>query len=147
MIAVPTTFTPVSALLGGVLIGAAVLLLYHAMGRIAGISGMVAAGLRAATPGPERSWRLAFLLGLIGGPLIATAILRAPLIQPSPTSAPMLIVAGLAVGLGTGLANGCTSGHGICGVSRLSSRSLVATATFMACGFIAATVLRHLLGV
>lgn len=145
--AIPTTFTPVSALLGGLLIGAAVLLLYHTLGRIAGISGMVAGGLRAGTPGPERSWRLVFLLGLIGGPLIPIAILRAPLIQPSPTSPLTLIIAGLAVGLGTGLANGCTSGHGICGVSRLSLRSLVATAIFMICGFMAASVLRHLFGV
>lgn len=93
------------------------------------------------------AWRLAFIVGLVSGPAIASAILRAPLIQPSPTSVPMLIIAGLAVGLGTGLANGCTSGHGICGVSRLSVRSLVATAIFMGCGFIAASVLGHLIGV
>ena len=140
----PTSFTPVPALAGGVLIGAAVLVLFLSLGRVAGISGMIAATFRPAISHDERAWRGAFLLGLIGGPLLATALLGRPVVEPSPASAALLIVAGLAVGLGTGLANGCTSGHGVCGVSRLSPRSLVATAVFMAFGFLTASILRHL---
>ena len=140
----PTTFTPISALAGGALIGGAVLVLFLALGRIAGISGMLSAAFQPATPVGERAWRVAFLVGLVAGPLIAATLLGTPLIQPSPASAPLLIVAGLAVGVGTGLANGCTSGHGVCGMSRLSRRSIVATATFMGFGLLTASVLRHL---
>lgn len=139
-----TLFTPVEALLGGALIGAAVFVLFHTLGRIAGVSGMLGAVLRAATPVGERLWRMAFLLGLLIGPLAAIAILDRPLVQPSPAGLPMLIIAGLAVGLGTGLANGCTSGHGVCGVSRLSRRSILATGVFMAFGLLTASVGRHL---
>ena len=142
----PTTFTPWSALTGGLLIGAAVLVLLHTLGRIAGISGMVGAAFRPSTPTGERLWRLAFLAGLVLGPLAAMAIVGAPLIAPSPAPWPILLIAGLAVGLGTGLANGCTSGHGICGLSRLSLRSAVATAVFLTAGVLTASVLRHLIG-
>lgn len=141
----PTPFTPWMALAGGLLIGLAVLVLFLAIGRIAGVSGMVSATFLPATPAGERMWRGLFLVGLIAGPVIATAVLKQPFVQPSPLGGPLLIVAGVAVGLGTGLANGCTSGHGVCGVSRLSRRSLAATAVFMAFGFLAASVLRHLL--
>jgi uncharacterized membrane protein YedE/YeeE len=140
----PTNFTPISAVAGGALIGAAVLVLFLTLGRIAGVSGMISATFRAGVAGAERAWRAAFLLGLIAGPVIAAALLGRPLVERSPASAPLLVVAGLAVGVGTGLANGCTSGHGVCGVSRLSRRSLVATAVFMALGFLTASVLRHL---
>lgn len=140
----PTNFTPVSALAGGALIGAAVLVLFLALGRIAGVSGMISATFRGGVAAGERAWRGAFLLGLIAGPLILTALLGRPLVEPSPASAPALVLAGLAVGVGTGLANGCTSGHGVCGVSRLSPRSLVATALFMAFGVLTASLLRHL---
>ena len=146
MTAVATHFTPLSALAGGLLIGAAVLVLWHALGRIAGVSGMVGAALRANTAAEKRGWRLAFILGLIGGPVLAMAALHAPLIHRPPAGITTLAPAGLAVGTGTGLASGCTSGHGVCGVARLSVRSLVATASFMACGFLMATVLRHLCG-
>ena len=142
----PTPFTPGTALMGGALIGLAVLTLFLAMGRVAGISGMATAVLRPETPRAERAWRLAFIAGLLIGPLIATAAVGFPLIRPSPVGAPLLMVAGLAVGLGSGLANGCTSGHGVCGVSRLSPRSLAATAVFMTTGVLAASVLRHLFG-
>jgi uncharacterized membrane protein YedE/YeeE len=141
----PTAFTPLSALAGGALIGAAVLVLFVATGRIAGVSGIVGASLRGGVSLAERAWRAAFLLGLVAGPLLAMAVLRRPLIERSPASGALLIVAGLAVGLGTGLSNGCTSGHGVCGVSRLSRRSLAATAIFMAVGVLTASVLRHLL--
>lgn len=140
----PTNFTPVAALAGGLLIGAAVLVLFHTLGRIAGVSGMISGALRPATPRPERAWRLAFLGGLVLGPVAASQAMAQPLVQPSPASLPLLLVAGLAVGLGTGMANGCTSGHGVCGVSRLSPRSIVATGVFMACGFLTASVGRHL---
>ena len=142
----PTLFTPWTALAGGALIGLAVLTLFQALGRVAGISGMIAAAARPSTPAAERTWRLAFIFGLVIGPLLAAAVTGVRLIQPSPVSAPMLIAAGLAVGLGTGLANGCTSGHGVCGVSRLSPRSLAATVVFMAAGFLTASVLRHRIG-
>ena len=139
-----TLFTPVEALVGGALIGSAVFVLFHTLGRIAGVSGMLGAVLRAATPAGERVWRLAFLVGLLIGPLLAITVLDRPLVQASPASLPVLVLAGLAVGLGTGLANGCTSGHGVCGVSRLSLRSIVATGVFMAFGFFTASVGRHL---
>ena len=140
----PTNFTPMPALSGGALIGAAVLVLFLTLGRIAGVSGRISATFRRGVACSERAWRAAFLLGLIAGPAIATALLGRPLVERSPASLPLLVLAGLAVGVGTGLANGCTSGHGVCGVSRLSPRSLVATAVFMAFGFLTASVLRHL---
>ena len=141
----PTEFTPIAALVGGLLIGAAILVLFHTLGRIAGVSGMISGAFRKATPGPERAWRFAFLGGLLLGPVVAIQLTGQPLIQPSPASLPVLIVAGLAVGLGTGMANGCTSGHGVCGVSRLSPRSIVATVVFMGFGFLTASMGRHLL--
>ena len=142
----PTEFTPISALVGGLLIGAAILVLFHTLGRIAGVSGMISGAFRKATPTSERAWRFAFLGGLLLGPVVASQLSGQSLIQPSPASLPSLIVAGLAVGLGTGMANGCTSGHGVCGVSRLSPRSIVATGVFMAFGFLTASVGRHLFG-
>jgi hypothetical protein len=140
----PTEFTPLTAMAGGLLIGAAILVLFHTLGRIAGVSGMLSAAFGAGTPGGERAWRFAFLAGLVLGPVVASAAFARSFIQPSPASLPILIVAGLAVGLGTGMANGCTSGHGVCGVSRLSVRSIVATAVFMGFGFLTASVGRRL---
>lgn len=139
----PTRFTPFEALAGGALIGVAALILWLALGRIAGVSGMIGAALRARTARGERAWRLAFLLGLIAGPAMLAALSEKRLVWPSPASVPVLILAGLAVGLGTGLANGCTSGHGVCGVARLSGRSIVATSVFLTLGFVTASVLRH----
>ena len=138
-----TSFTPIAAIAGGLLIGAAILVLFHTLGRIAGVSGMISAAFRASTPTGERAWRLAFLVGLLVGPVLAIAMMEQPLIQPSPASLPVLIAAGLAVGLGAGMANGCTSGHGVCGVSRLSIRSIVATAVFLGFGFLTASFARH----
>lgn len=123
-----------TALLGGALIGLAATVYLIATGRVAGVSGILAGALgrdRAA-----RGERLAFLAGLVGAGLIAT-IVAAPA-AGSPYSTPVLIVAGLLVGFGTRVGGGCTSGHGVCGISRLSIASLVATATFIAAG--AATV-------
>ena len=140
-----TSFTPIAGLAGGLLIGAAILVLFHTLGRIAGASGMISAAFRTSTSTGERAWRLAFLIGLLLGPLLAIALTGQSLVQPSPAPLPVLIVAGLAVGLGAGMANGCTSGHGVCGVSRLSVRSIVATAVFMSFGFLTASFVRHIL--
>jgi uncharacterized protein len=137
----PTGFTPVSALIGGVLIGLAATLLYAMLGRIAGISGIFNATVEQST---ERGWRVAFLLGLIAA---ATAWLA--FTNGAPRAGfplPWLIAAGLLVGFGTRMGNGCTSGHGICGLARLSKRSLVAVLAFMGAGFVTVYVLRHLIG-
>lgn len=138
----PTTFTPVSALLGGALIGLAAVLLYAALGRIAGISGILTSAVEQRA---ERGWKLAFLLAMI-----AAAGLWFALAGVAPRAGfpwPWLVAAGLLVGFGTRVGNGCTSGHGICGLARLSKRSLVAVAMFMASGFVTVFVLRHVLGV
>ena len=135
-------FTPASALAGGVLIGAATALFVLLNGRIAGISGIVAGLLK---PGDVDSrWRLAFVIGLVLAPAVYGAVTALPPIRIA-TSLPVLAVAGLLVGLGTRYGSGCTSGHGVSGLSRLSPRSLVATLSFMCAGFVTVYVTRHLL--
>lgn len=136
------SFTPGAALAGGALIGLAAGAFVLLNGRIAGISG-IAGGLLSATRG-DLGWRLAFLAGLVGAPL--AYLLFAPL-PPARIDAGTgtLIAAGLLVGLGTRYGAGCTSGHGVCGLSRLSPRSLAATAAFMGAGFVTVFVTRHLL--
>lgn len=135
--------TPQAALAGGVLIGAAAALLVLFNGRIAGISGVLG-GLLAPVRG-DVAWRLAFLLGLAGAPLAYSLFLDMP--RPQIDAGSLALVAGgLLVGLGTRLGSGCTSGHGVCGVSRLSPRSLAATGVFMAGGFATVYVARHVLG-
>lgn len=133
-------FTPWPALAGGVLIGlaAAVLLLFN--GRIAGISGIVG-GLLQRTPGPV-GWRMAFVLGLVAAPVLWTVVSVMPPVEIE-ASHGVLVLAGLIVGFGTRLGSGCTSGHGVCGLSRLSPRSLAATLIFMAAGFVTVYLLRH----
>lgn len=133
------------ALAGGALIGVAATLLLAVKGEIAGISG-IAGRLIAGVPRRDRAWRVAFLGGLIAaGALVA--ILAPGWVRASPvTWTPGLILAGLLVGAGTQLGNGCTSGHGVCGLSRLSGRSLVATFAFMASGVGAATLVARALG-
>jgi hypothetical protein len=144
-----TTFTPVSALAGGLLIGAAATLLLALNGRIAGVSG-IAAELVARDPSSppwSRSWRALFLLGLVvgAGGWVALGGATAP---PRPGFPPVLLLAaGLLVGYGTALAGGCTSGHGVCGLARLSLRSLAAVAVFLALAFATTWVVRHLFGV
>jgi uncharacterized membrane protein YedE/YeeE len=131
-------FTPLSALLGGGLIGlaAAVLLLFN--GRIAGISGILG-GLFNAT---DRAWRIAFVGGLLLAPALYSLISTLPSMQID-ASWPLLISAGLLVGIGSRYGSGCTSGHGVCGLARLSPRSLIATLTFMGAGFITVFLVRH----
>ncbi len=135
-------FTPWSALAGGALIGLAAALFLLLNGRIAGISGVLG-GLFRPTSG-DIAWRVAFVLGLVSAPLVygLFAVLPAPQIQASNAA---LVAAGLLVGVGTRYGSGCTSGHGVCGLSRLSPRSLVATACFMGTGFASVFVIRHLL--
>lgn len=131
------------ALLGGVLIGVAAVLLMAALGRVAGISGIAAGLLDRAG---DRTWRLAFVIGLLAAPWLF-GVLRGDNGVGAPQVAwPWMALAGLLVGLGTRLGSGCTSGHGVCGIARFSPRSLVATATFMALGIITVGVVRHILG-
>ncbi|TVR64544.1 MAG: YeeE/YedE family protein [Candidatus Competibacteraceae bacterium] len=138
-----TAFTPWSALAGGVLIGLAAALLVLLNGRIAGISGIVG-GLLTPKPG-DIGWRLAFVAGLVLAPVLWLAVAALPPIQIE-AGYPLLIVAGLVVGFSTRYGTGCTSGHGVCGISRLSPRSIVATLAFMTAGFITVFVMRHLIG-
>lgn len=138
-----------SALAGGALIGAAASLLLGLNGRIAGISGILA-GLLAPWS-RERSyeirWRLWFVLGLLAGGLFFVVTQPGSLGGQIPTGWGITMVAGLLVGIGTRMSGGCTSGHGVCGMSRLSPRSLVATLTFMATGIATVFVVRHVLGI
>jgi len=137
-------FTPWSALAGGALIGIAAAMFALLNGRVAGISGVIG-GLLKPTPG-DVAWRAAFVIGLVGSPLLYTlfAVLPKPQIAAEYGA---LVLAGLLVGIGTRYGSGCTSGHGVCGLSRLSPRSLVATVAFMAAGFVTVFVTRHLLGI
>ena len=136
-----TQFTPVTALLGGALIGLAATVLYAGIGRIAGISGIVNNAIERRQ---ERGWRLAFLAGLL-----AAAAAWFAWSDEAPRNGfplPWLLAAGLLVGFGTRLGNGCTSGHGICGLARLSKRSLAAVVAFMASGIATVYVVRHVIG-
>ena len=130
-------FTPVSALIGGALIGLGALLLYLFSGRIAGISGIAS---NALFNRDGRSWRLAFVAGILIGPLLV-GLASSNFNYSTPEFNWQLIVGGLLVGIGTGWGSGCTSGHGICGISRLSVRSTVATLIFMLAGMLIATLL------
>jgi uncharacterized membrane protein YedE/YeeE len=136
-------FTPLSAAIGGALIGLAAALLMVLSGRIAGIAGIFGEALSSSS---DSGWRIAFMAGLIVAPLAAMAAgvrVPAPLM---PDSWIVVAIGGLLVGFGTRLAAGCTSGHGICGIARLSPRSLVATAVFMAAAMIVVFISRHILG-
>jgi uncharacterized membrane protein YedE/YeeE len=137
-------FTPWSALGGGILIGLAAALYVLLNGRIAGVSGVLGGLLR---PRPtEVAWRLAFVAGLVATPSLFW-LAGHPQSIPIDTGYGALILAGLLVGVGTRFGSGCTSGHGVCGLSRLSPRSLVATVAFMAAGFVTVFVVRHVLGI
>ena|SRR5688500_14438266 len=137
-------FTPVPALAGGVLIGIAAVWLLAANGRIAGVSGILH-GLFAQPPG-DRLWRALFIAGLIAAGFAWQLIAGAPATRAG-FGLGWALLAGFAVGFGTRLGGGCTSGHGVCGLGRLSLRSLVAVAVFMACGALATYVTRYVLGV
>ncbi len=137
-------FTPISATIGGILIGLSAAVLWLGIGRVAGISGILGSLL---TPRPgDIAWRVAFLAGLILAPVlygIAGGFLPEVVL---PNSSAVIIAGGLLVGFGTRLGGGCTSGHGVCGFARLSARSVAATFLFMASGFATVFVVRHLIG-
>jgi uncharacterized protein len=137
-------FTPVSAAIGGVLIGFSAALLWLGLGRIAGISGIIG-NLATAKP-DDVGWRIAFVVGLIAAPVLYR--IAGGTVPPIEIGVPSLIViaGGLLVGVGTRLGSGCTSGHAVCGLARLSPRSVVATGLFMGTGVVTASVLRHLIG-
>lgn len=137
-------FTPWSALAGGVLIGIAAAMFVLLNGRIAGISGVIGGLLRPVTG--DVAWRAAFVIGLIGAPLVYGMLAALPVLRID-ASFGALIGAGFLVGVGTRYGSGCTSGHGVCGLARLSPRSLVATAAFMAAGFATVFVTRHMFGI
>ena len=137
-------FTPLSAAVGGALIGLAAALLMLLTGRVAGISGIFAGCLGSANG--DNGWRLAFLGGLILAPLTGAVVgygLSAPQMPPGYA---VIVAAGLLVGFGTRLGGGCTSGHGVCGIARLSPRSIAATAVFMATAMLVVALTRHVLG-
>jgi uncharacterized membrane protein YedE/YeeE len=142
MIIDSTHFTPLASFGGGILIGLGAALLLLANGRIAGISGILGGLLRPARG--DIGWRLAFVLGLLAAPLGWLAMQAMPPAQIDHTPA-LLGAAGLLVGLGTRFGSGCTSGHGVCGIARLSPRSLVATLCFMVAGFVTVFVMRHVI--
>jgi uncharacterized membrane protein YedE/YeeE len=135
-------FTPWASLAGGLLIGLAAAVFILFSGRIAGVSGILG-GLLLPSRG-DAAWRVAFLAGLMLSPAIYRALFALPEIDIS-ASLPVLVIAGLLVGFGTRLGSGCTSGHGVCGLSRLSPRSLVATLVFMAAGLATVFMVRHVI--
>ena len=137
------SFTPWSAVIGGAIIGVAAAMFALVNGRIAGISGIVGGLIRPSYP--DLAWRVAFVLGLVLAPVIYSRAAALPAIAIDADYA-AIIVAGVLVGVGTRYGAGCTSGHGVCGVSRLSPRSLIATILFMAAGFATVFVVRHVAG-
>lgn len=139
---VATSFTPIASLLGGALIGLSAVLLMWATGRIAGVSG-IAARLFPPYEDGEFAGRLAFVAGLVAAPVLVRFVTGSLPAQAIAAGTPVLIVAGLLTGFGAVWGSGCTSGHGVCGLSRLSVRSLVATITFMATGVATVFVIRH----
>ncbi len=138
------SFTPIPALLGGMILGSAAALYVFLHGRILGISGIVS-GLIHPQQG-DRSWRIVLILGLLTAPLSAALFFGIRPIVQVDADWFAVVLAGLLVGFGSQYGSGCTSGHGICGLSRLSPRSLVATLSFMGAGFLTVYVLRHLIG-
>src|SRR6266536_6161003 len=139
-----TNFTPVSAAIGGVLIGLSAVLLMLSTGRIAGISGIFSGLLNLR--GEDKGWRIAFIAGLILAPFIAGLIGYGMSPPKLPASWTVIVAAGLLVGFGTRLGGGCTSGHGICGVARLSVRSMAATIIFMLAAIATVAITHHVLG-
>jgi uncharacterized protein len=140
-----TQFTPYSALIGGALIGSAAVILMALTGRIAGVSGILG---RLLPPYTDREWpgRLAFVAGLAAAPVLYQTVTQQAIEQTVSGNIALMIVAGVLVGFGATLGSGCTSGHGVCGLSRFSIRSLAAVATFMLAGFATVFVMRHLMG-
>ncbi|QWE13334.1 YeeE/YedE family protein [Polynucleobacter sp. AP-Titi-500A-B4] len=138
------TFTPIPSLLGGMILGIAAALYVLLHGRILGISGIISGLLHPKQD--DRAWRIALVLGLLTAPVLAALFFEIRPIVEVDADWIAIIIAGLLVGFGSQYGSGCTSGHGICGLSRLSPRSLVATLSFMGAGFLVVFVLRHVIG-
>jgi hypothetical protein len=139
-----TEFTPFLSLIGGVMIGIAATMFLALNGRMVGISGIVG-GLYNSVRG-DRSWRLTFLIGLLTAPLVYMVFEGGPPDVVIPGPLPFVILGGLLVGFGTRMGSGCTSGHGVCGIARVSNRSITATATFMATGILTVYIIQHVVG-
>lgn len=143
---IETVFTPWTSLFGGVLIGLAATLLMLFLGRIMGATGVLAGLFRPASA-DDFVWRAALLAGMVTGPAIVWLLSgKMPAVEV-PMSTPALLVGGLIVGIGVTFGSGCTSGHGVCGMARLSPRSIAATLTFMAATFATVFITRHVIGV
>jgi len=141
----PTTFTPVSSLIGGALIGVAAVLMMATTGRVAGVSGIVSRLLPPYQDGEAPS-RTAFVAGLLLAPMLYTVGSGSAIAHTVSSNLPLLALAGLLVGAGAVLGSGCTSGHGVCGIARRSPRSIASTLMFMATAFLTVFVMRHLVG-
>jgi uncharacterized protein len=142
---IQTVFTPWASLAGGALIGLAAVLLMVLLGKVAGVTGILRGAVLTARGG-ERRWRLAMVLGMVSAPLAYLLATGALPVVESPAGLPLLVLGGLLAGVGVTLGNGCTSGHGVCGLARLSPRSLAATLSFMAAALVTVFVIRHLIG-
>jgi len=139
-----TEFTPVASAIGGAMIGLSAIMLMLFMGRIAGISGIAS---RLLPPVAEDyGWRLAFIVGLIAAPIVYQQVSQQPIEQTVSGDLVLMGLAGLLVGFGSVFGGGCTSGHGVCGLSRLSMRSIIATVAFMVVAFVTVFLVRHGLG-
>ena len=145
-----TAFTPWASLGGGILLGLSTVLLMALLGRIAGISGITSGAFALNSDGrgvlADGGWRIAFVAGLIAAPLVMMAGTGAGIAQTVPANLPLMGVGGVLVGLGAALGSGCTSGHGVCGLARLSPRALASVVTFMLSGAIVVALLRHGIG-
>lgn len=142
---IETTFTPLQSLAGGGLIGLASVLLMGFMGRIMGATGILA-GVLSPAGWSDWSWRFAVVLGMVTGPFVVLLITGQMPAVEVPVSMPMLMVGGFIVGMGVTFGGGCTSGHGVCGIARLSPRSVTATATFMLTTGVTVFIIRHVIG-
>lgn len=144
-----TEFTPLMSALGGAMIGLSAVLLMAINGRIAGISGIGASVLPPWTQALDKSemaWRLAFIAGLMLAPILVQTLSGEPIQQTVSSNVGLMVIAGLITGFGSVYGGGCTSGHGVCGMSRLSLRSIIATGTFMITAFLTVLITRHVLG-
>jgi len=137
-------FSPISATLGGILIGLAAVILMHFNGRIAGISGIFRGAI--FEKGMNRLWSIMFLVGLVLAPVVWGLVGSKPIPFEMTTSWPLIVIGGLVVGIGTRLGSGCTSGHGVCGLARVSPRSMLAVGFFMTAGVITVTLVRTVWG-
>lgn len=146
MTGIETEFTPLISFAGGVLIGLSAVLLMFFQGRIMGATGILSGLVTGGVPG-DKSWRAAMVVGMIAGPLVVLVLTGQMPAVEVPVSLPMILIGGFIVGIGVTFGSGCTSGHGVCGIARLSPRSIIATLTFMIVAFATVYVLRHVIGV